>query len=155
VTRPSRRGECRLGSDERIAVAVAAHPVAKADRYRCAQRFTGRRELLLECAHERVTRPRARVEQPCLEIPEACAHLVEDGGSILPHFRRQPEQLDLTIERRLDRWPIGRRRALSLQQQISDARLEGEQRAPGRLGRMCGEHGSHIQPHDSVEDLVG
>ena len=58
VARASRGGERGVGRDEGIAVAIAADPVAEAERHGHAQRVRRRAELLLERAHERVARAR-------------------------------------------------------------------------------------------------
>src|SRR2546426_11338598 len=45
---------------------------------------------------------RTGLEQARLQVPERRAHFVEYGRAILSHLARQPQQLDLALERFLD-----------------------------------------------------
>jgi hypothetical protein len=155
VARAARRGERRLGGDVRVAVAVPAHPGAEPQRHGEAQRVVLGRELVLVGAHERVVRLHARVEQPRLEVPEHGAHLVEHGGPVAAHLGGEPEQLHLAGERVLGGAPLGGALAAAAQEQVGDARLQGEQGAAGALGGVRGEHGAHLERADGPRHGVG
>ena len=118
VAGAARGGDGDLRRDIRIAVAIAADPVPKPQRHKSG-RDRGRSggggggrdcEFVLERPNERVARSSAGVEQPRLQIPEHGAHLVLDRWTVLPHFRGNPEQLYLGVERLLDLAPLAGRR---------------------------------------------
>ena len=155
MTRTAGGGDGRAGRDVRIAVPIAADPVADAKRHGHAQRFRGRAELLLEGAHERLACALGGVEEPCLEIPEHGAHLVTDRGAVAADLRGEPEQLDLGLQLLVEIADLAGRRELAREQVIGDTGLERQERAARGLGGMRGEHGAHVESRDRLHHLVG
>ena len=89
VAGAARRGDRDLRRDERIAVAIAADPVAEPQRHRQPERIGRRGSNSSSNARTSASRAaRARVEQARLEVPEHRAHLVEHRRPILPHLAR-------------------------------------------------------------------
>jgi hypothetical protein len=155
VARAARRRQRHLGRHERVAVAVPAHPRPQPHRRRQPQRVVGVPELVGVGAHQRLVRPHPGVEQPRLQVPQHGAHLVEHRGAVAPHLGGQPEQLDLPLQRLVDRAPVVGRRLLAPQQLVGHARLQRQQRAPRRLRGVRGEHRAHVEPAQRVGHRLG
>ena len=70
-------------------------------------------KFIFKGADECAMGPFARVEEPCLQIPEDGAHFIEDRGAIVPDFSREIEEFDLASKRVLDRTTLGGRGELT------------------------------------------
>ena len=113
--------------DVGIPVAIAANPGSESQWNGEPERVRGARKFLLERESERRVHVRTALEQARLQVPERRAHFVEHGRAILSHLARQPEQLDLGLERLLDQSYRVRRSALTGEQTVGDAGLAAKQ----------------------------
>jgi hypothetical protein len=100
--------------------------------------------------------PRQRLPDARLDEPEPVADLVDDAGATRPDLVRLPQDRDLLFDLLPDS-PLCRVRQLRVvepSQGGCESLVSLEDRAPGRLGRMCGENGTHLEPGRSCPELL-
>ncbi len=128
-----RRHHHRLGSDERVAVAVAADPAADAQE-------TG--GALPHLGFPSCVQPRHHRQEHVAEIGQRIVDLVGDEQFFHAQRPRLPQQHDLPPDRILDDIALGRLvgAAVAQQHQFGDAVLVVEHRLAPHLGRVRGQH---------------
>ena len=152
AARAPRGGKGGVRGDEGVAVPVASHPAAQ----RKEDRGRGRGGVLVL---ERLDQPLAHacrgLEQTIFQVPQGVRHLIHDRQAVAADLLREPEELDLSFQLRLDRAALGLGRTVACQETLRHARLEVEDRAPCRLGGVRGEHRPDVERLQCAGDLRG
>ncbi len=136
----------RRGSDVGVAVAVATDPGAEAERAHVGGQVDPERHEPVAQLLEDVGQGTGR--QP-LEVVDDVAGLVGRLGLLEPDLVGEPQQLHRLLE------PARPTRVVGLLQQGGDATQLVDRRAPGDLGRVGGEDGTHGDLLEQRRDLVG